>query len=98
MSAPCCMSAAHGQDCACRRDSRSFPGAADGRPPMPMAAELWAAGCDLDTAQFAARQLAFAGIAMIRRNGDGTVTYIGAEDWAMTPTPQDRKATPNENG
>lgn len=61
---------------------RAFPDAADGRPVPPMAAEIWAAGADLDTANFVARQLAASGIAMIRRNADGTISYIGASEWA----------------
>ena len=80
---PCCMASAHDQKCGCRRKKRSFPDAADGRPSTPMAVELWAAGCDTDTSHFVARQLAFNRIAMIRHNDDGTVTYIGAEEWPV---------------
>ena len=46
-----------------------------------MAVELWAAGADTETANFVARQLAVSGIAMIRQNADGTISYIGAEEW-----------------
>ena len=60
---------------------RVFPEAADGRPVPAMAAEIWAAGADTETASFVAQQLASAGIAMIRRNIDGTISYIGAENW-----------------
>lgn len=60
---------------------RSFPLAADGRAVPPMAAELWAAGCDDETAIFVADQLCRHGITMIRRNSDGTVSYIGAHEW-----------------
>lgn len=60
---------------------RSFPTAADGRPIPPMAVELWAAGADVETANFVARQLAASGIAMIRQNADGTISYIGSEEW-----------------
>lgn len=58
---------------------RAFPDAADGRPIPPMSAEIWAAGADTETAIFVARQLAMYGIAMIRRNEDGTISYIGAD-------------------
>lgn len=72
------------------KDRRSFPEAADGRPSTPMAVELWVAGCDLDTARFVANHLAFNSIAMIRHNDDGTVSYIGAEEWQpTTPTQGD---------
>jgi len=45
---------------------RSFPEAGDGRPALPMEAELWAAGCDLETSRFVARQLANDGYTLIR--------------------------------
>ena len=47
-------------------DHRSFPDAADGRPALPMEAELWAAGCDLETARFAARMLRRDGYYLVR--------------------------------
>lgn len=62
-------------------DFRAFPDVADGLRIPPMAVELWAAGCDHETAAFVARQLAASGVAMIRQNADGTVSYIGAEEW-----------------
>lgn len=45
---------------------RSFPEAADGSPSLPMEPELWAAGCDLDTARFVARQLASDGYSLTK--------------------------------
>ena len=45
---------------------RSFPEAADGTPTLPMEAELWAAGCDHETAKFAARQLREQGYYMVK--------------------------------
>jgi hypothetical protein len=47
-------------------DARSFPEAANGLPQVPMEAELWAAGCDLDTARFVAKQLDRAGYRLIK--------------------------------
>ena len=47
-------------------DHRSFPEAADGRPSLPMEPELWAAGCDMETARFVARQLAAQGYTLVR--------------------------------
>jgi chromosomal replication initiation ATPase DnaA len=47
-------------------DARSFPEAADGLPQVPMEAELWAAGCDLETARFVAKQLARDGYTLIK--------------------------------
>ena len=47
-------------------DRRSFPEAANGLPALPMEAELWAAGCDLETARFVARQLGNQGYTLIR--------------------------------
>lgn len=45
---------------------RIWPDAADGSPSLPMEPELWAAGCDLDTARFVARQLAKDGYALVK--------------------------------
>lgn len=53
------------------RAARSFPAAADGAPSPPMAAELWAAGCDLDTAAFAARRLRDQGYYLVRAEDIG---------------------------
>lgn len=47
-------------------DHRSFPEASDGRPSLPMEPELWAAGCDLETARFVARQLRQQGYYLVR--------------------------------
>ena len=47
-------------------DARSFPEAADGLPQVPMEAELWAAGCDLETARFVAKQLAREGYMLVK--------------------------------
>jgi len=52
-------------------DHRSFPEAADGRPALPMEAELWAAGCDHETARFVARQLDVRGYTLIRAEDIG---------------------------
>jgi len=52
-------------------DHRSFPEAADGRPSLPMEEELWAAGCDLETARFVARQLDVNGYTLIRAEDIG---------------------------
>lgn len=46
--------------------NRIWPDAADGSPSLPMVPELWAAGCDLDTARFVARQLAKDGYALVK--------------------------------
>jgi hypothetical protein len=45
---------------------RSFPEAANGLPQAPMEAELWAAGCDLETARFVAKQLDREGYVLIK--------------------------------
>ncbi len=47
-------------------DARSFPEAADGLPQVPMEAELWAAGCDLETACFVAKQLSREGYMLVK--------------------------------
>ena len=47
-------------------DHRSFPEAANGLPQAPMEAELWAAGCDLETARFVAQQLERDGFVLIK--------------------------------
>jgi hypothetical protein len=47
-------------------DTRSFPEAANGLPQAPMEAELWAAGCDLETARFVAKQLDREGYRLIK--------------------------------
>ena len=47
-------------------ETRSFPEAANGLPQAPMEAELWAAGCDLETARFVAKQLANEGYVLIK--------------------------------
>jgi hypothetical protein len=47
-------------------DARSFPEAADGLPQVPMEAELWAAGCDLETARFVAKQLGREGYMLVK--------------------------------
>jgi len=47
-------------------EARSFPEAADGLPQAPMEAELWAAGCDLETARFVAKQLDREGYRLIK--------------------------------
>ncbi len=47
-------------------DARSFPEAADGLPQVPMEAELWAAGCDLETARFVAHQLGKHGYVLMK--------------------------------
>jgi hypothetical protein len=47
-------------------DARSFPEAADGLPQVPMEAELWAAGCDLETARFVAQQLDREGYRLVK--------------------------------
>lgn len=39
------------------REPRAFPDAADGTPTLPMEAEIWSAGADLETAKFVARVL-----------------------------------------
>ena len=48
------------------KDDRSFPEAHDGRPARPMEVELWAAGCDTETARFVARMLAAAGYRLVK--------------------------------
>lgn len=52
-------------------DARSFPEAADGTPALPMEPELWAAGCDLETARFVARQLDAHGYTLVRAEDIG---------------------------
>jgi len=47
-------------------DARSFPEAANGLPQVPMEAELWAAGCDLETARFVAKQLGREGYMLVK--------------------------------
>ena len=47
-------------------ETRSFPEAANGLPQAPMEAELWAAGCDLETARFVAKQLDRDGFVLIK--------------------------------
>jgi hypothetical protein len=47
-------------------EARSFPEAANGLPQAPMEAELWAAGCDLETARFVAKQLERDGFVLIK--------------------------------
>ena len=47
-------------------EHRSFPEAANGLPALPMELELWAAGCDTETARFVARQLNAQGYTLIR--------------------------------
>ena len=47
-------------------DHRSFPEAANGLPQAPMEAELWAAGCDLETARFVAQQLERDGYVLVK--------------------------------
>jgi hypothetical protein len=47
-------------------EARSFPEAANGLPQAPMEAELWAAGCDLETARFVAKQLDREGYRLIK--------------------------------
>ena len=47
-------------------EARSFPEASNGLPQAPMEAELWAAGCDLETARFVAQQLERDGFALIK--------------------------------
>ena len=47
-------------------ETRSFPEAANGLPQAPMEAELWAAGCDLETARFVAQQLARDGFVLVK--------------------------------
>lgn len=46
--------------------TRSFPEAGDGTPTPPMAAEIWAAGADTETARFVARQLRQDGYYLVR--------------------------------
>ena len=52
-------------------EHRSFPDAANGLPILPMEAELWAAGCDNETARFVARQLDANGYTLIRAEDIG---------------------------
>jgi len=52
-------------------EHRSFPEAGNGLPILPMQAELWAAGCDHETARFVARQLDAAGYTLIRAEDIG---------------------------
>jgi hypothetical protein len=52
-------------------EHRSFPEAANGLPALPMEAELWAAGCDHETARFVARQLYAEGYTLIRAQDIG---------------------------
>jgi hypothetical protein len=47
-------------------EHRSFPEAGNGLPALSMEAELWAAGCDRETARFVARQLAADGYTLVR--------------------------------
>jgi hypothetical protein len=47
-------------------ETRSFPEAANGLPQAPMEAELWAAGCDLETARFVAKQLDRMGYTLVK--------------------------------
>lgn len=47
-------------------DKRSFPDVADGRPALDLAVELWAAGCDIETASFVARRLHDEGYRLVR--------------------------------
>ena len=52
-------------------EHRSFPLAANGLPALPMEAELWAAGCNLEDARFVARQLDAMGYTLIRAEDIG---------------------------
>ena len=52
-------------------EHRSFPDAGNGLPILPMQAELWAAGCDIDTARFVAGQLDAEGYTLIRAEDIG---------------------------
>ena len=52
-------------------EHRSFPEAGNGLPILPMQSELWAAGCDIDTARFVARQLDASGYTLIRAEDIG---------------------------
>lgn len=52
-------------------DHRSFPEAADGRPQLPMEPELRAAGCDVETSRFVARQLRSEGYYLVRASDLG---------------------------
>ena len=52
-------------------EHRSFPEAGNGLPILPMQAELWAAGCDHETARFVARQLDASGYTLIRAEDIG---------------------------
>lgn len=52
-------------------EHRSFLEAANGLPTLPMEAELWAAGCDHETARFVARQLGAEGYTLIRAQDIG---------------------------
>lgn len=52
-------------------EKRSFPDAANGLPQIPMEVELWAAGCDHDTARFVAHQLGENGYSLIRAQDIG---------------------------
>jgi len=53
------------------KEHRSFPEAANGLPILPMEAELWASGCDHETARFVARQLGKKGYTLIRSEDIG---------------------------
>jgi hypothetical protein len=66
-------------------DTRSFPEAANGLPQVPMEAELWAAGCDLDTARFVAKQLGREGYVLIKPHDLWTAHkhYEGAHRYAL---------------
>ena len=46
--------------------TRPFSDAANGLPQVPMEAELWAAGCDLETARLVAKQLDREGYRLIK--------------------------------
>ena len=52
-------------------EHRSFPEAGNGLPVLPMQAELWAAGCDVETARFVARQLDAQGYTLVRAEDIG---------------------------
>lgn len=52
-------------------DQRDLTDAANGLPILPMEPELWAAGCDHETARFVARQLAAKGYTLIRAEDIG---------------------------
>jgi len=60
---------------------RSFPEAADGTPTLPMEPELWAAGCDHETAKFTARMLREKGYCLVPSEPTNAMIEAGYLAW-----------------